>query len=92
MHSHIKLFKVNINPFLANVPILYLLKTSVVFREYKKGLLTWNRLKPVTQPAQELQLPYYYFWPAECNEIKQSRYDFVNITGISYVKYKLRLF
>ena len=40
-----------INPFQANVPFLYTLKTSEnqrfsgVFREFRKGTLAWNRLR-----------------------------------------------
>ena len=34
---------------------------TVVFRGFKRGLSTSNRLKTVTQPSREQQLPYYYF-------------------------------
>ena len=50
LYSKFLRYVVEINPFLANIPILYSLKTpenqsfSGVFRGYKMGTLTENRL------------------------------------------------
>ena len=55
----------NLNPFLANVSILYPLKTLVnqrfsgIFREYKIGKLARNGLNFLIQ-YQQLMLLFYY--------------------------------
>ena len=82
-----KFLSQQINPFLANVPFLYLLETPenlwfcVVFREYKMGTLTRNGL--MTWNARTKKVQAITVGQGECRDIPSSTFVTLDIQNMT---------